>query len=65
MYLCNESIGPLEPSLDPLGRFIGELDGALEQVDGELLVFLRRHPNSEVVVYILCCCDLKINKTIL
>jgi hypothetical protein len=39
-YLCNKSIGSLETGFDSHRRFIGELDGSLEQIDRELWMFL-------------------------
>ena len=49
-YLCDASVCPLETSLDTLRRLIGELDGGLQQVDGELGVHLRGNPQPELVV---------------
>ena len=50
-YLCNETVRPLETGLDSLRRLGGELDGALQQVDGELGVHLRGDPAPETIVH--------------
>lgn len=53
-YLSDTTIGTFEASLDAHGGLVGELDGGLQEVDGELGVGLCGQPQAESVVYVLC-----------
>ena len=57
-HLSDEAVGSLEPRLDALRRLGRVLDGALQQVDRELGMRLRRDPAAERVVHLLLSCDL-------
>ena len=62
-YLCDTTIGTFESGFDTHGRFIGELDGCLQQVDWELGMGLSCQPQTESVMDILSCQDLKSETT--
>ena len=55
--LSDIGVCPLQACPDPLWRFVGELNGHLQQPDRELLVYLGRHPQPEVLVDFLCVDD--------
>lgn len=48
--LADALVRPLQAGSDPLRRLVGELDGHLQETDGELLVHLRRQPQPEGVL---------------
>ena len=58
-YLCYARVGPFEPGLHTLRRFIRELDTGLQQIDWKLLVNFRCDPSSIRVVDTLCVRDLR------
>ena len=58
-YLCDQTICSLETSLHSLRRLSSELDGGLQQVDGEFRVWLSRDPAAETIMDTLCGRDLK------
>ena len=45
------SVSPLKPRPQALRRLVGELDGHLQQRDGEEAVRLGGHPQAEAVVH--------------
>ena len=47
-------VGSLEPGLDAQRRLVGELDGGLQQGNGELGVAFSGDPHSERLVNVLC-----------
>ena len=56
--LIDQAVRTLQAGLDPLRRLGRELDGRLQEVDGELGVWLCRQPRPELGVDVLCACDL-------
>ena len=46
-------VGSFQAGSDPLGRFVGELEGHLKESDGEVLVDLSGQPQPEVGVDLL------------
>ena len=57
-YLGENTVGSLQVGFHPLWRFGRELDGHLEEVNGELGVGFSRQPSSESFVNILSFVDL-------
>jgi len=55
LILGDTRVSPVETSLDTLWRFISELQRRLQQIDGELRMWLCSDPASEVYVNRLCC----------
>ena len=55
--LANFCVGPLQASPDALGRLVGELDGHLQQTDGEAGIDFGRQPETEIGVNFLCVDD--------
>ena len=55
--LSDVGVRPLQAGPDALRRLVGELDGHLQQPDGEVLVDLGRHPQPEVLVDFLSIDD--------
>ena len=51
--LGDVGVGPFQAGSDPLGRFVGELEGHLKESDGEVLVNLRGQSQPEVGVDLL------------